>query len=163
MTSLSTTECLSIAVKILQNGLLHALALRDVLTDERTALVNKDTQRLSDTAVNKQLYLNELEAVQSDLANLSASCGFGTEPDQFKALAMWCDDDSLLLGMWDHFVDVVRDCNELNSSNGAIIHVRQEQIKAALALLRDGIIQDNTYGPGGKDSRVSGTRSLAEV
>ena len=163
MSEITATECHSRVGKILGESIYHALALKEVLQEERAALENKDTTSLKSASVKKQMCINKLEALEAKRIEVFSTCGFGSDPDDMEALAAWCDDDSLLVRSWEQLIDIVKACHESNSTNGAIIHVRREQIRSALSLLRNGTEQETTYGPRGQDTRYLGARSIAEV
>ena len=163
MSEITANECYSRVGKILSESLYHALALREILQEERTALETRDTTSLNTACVKKQMCVNKLESLEAERIDLFIASGFASDTDDMKALATWCDDDSMLMSSWEHLIDIISTCSELNSTNGAIIHVRREQIKNALLLLRNGTEQEATYGPRGEDTRYLGTRSIAEV
>lgn len=140
-----------------------ALELRDLLTDERTALERQDTMSLSDTAVQKSRCVNSLEQLDRARLELSKTCGFGISPNEIAKLTESCDESGLLPRTWSQFLEVAHECDAMNSGNGAIIRVRQKQINSALNLLRDGTAESDTYGPSGHSSEDSRTRSLAEA
>lgn len=163
MSEITANECYSRVGKILSESLHHALALREILQEERAALETTDTTSLNTTCVKKQMCVNSLEALEAERVEIFIACGFASDTDDMKSLAMWCDDDSLLLSSWEHLLEVISTCNQLNSTNGAIIHVRQEQIRNSLSLLRNGTAQEATYGPRGENASSLGARSIAEV
>lgn len=156
-------ECNEALRENIQESIQNALELRRLLEEERDALERKDTISLSDTAVQKQLCVNELEALDKARTRISKSCGFGVNPDEIAKLAARCNDSELLIQSWDHFLQVAQECSDMNSGNGAIIRVRQQQIKGAINLLRDGSTETDTYGPNGQSREDSHTRSLAEA
>ena len=155
--------CRTMIAKILSKSIFHALALKRNLVEERTALENGDTLALNTASDSKQLRINKLEALESRRAEICLACGFDAAPANMNALAAWCDDESLIMNSWNQLIDIIKHCQNLNSTNGAIIHVRYEHMKNALTLLRNGTVQGATYGSGGQDTRSLGTHSLAKV
>lgn len=156
-------ECNEALRENIYESIQNALELRDLLNEERDALERKDTMSLSDTAVRKRLCVNNLEDLDKARSELSKSCGFGINPSEITKLAAHCDDTGLLTQSWSHFIEVAHECSDMNSGNGAIIRVRQKQIKGAINLLRDGSSESDTYGANGQSNEDSRTRSLAEA
>lgn len=141
----------------------NALELRDLLQEERDALERKDTMSLSDTAVRKKVCVSKLEDLDKARNTVSKSFGFGINPSEISKLAEHCDEGHLLSESWEHFLEVAHECSDMNSGNGAIIRVRQKQIKGAINLIRDGSAETDTYGPDGQNDEDQRTRSLAEA
>jgi flagellar biosynthesis/type III secretory pathway chaperone len=78
-------------------------------------------------------------------------------------LADWCDRNEMLAGRWREFRALVQQCNTMNSTNGAIITARRQQVLAGLALLRGHEAAVDTYGVAGARVRAMGGRDLAEA
>lgn len=141
----------------------QALALRGLLDEERDALAANDTESLSVSADRKRRCVGTLENLNKARLEMSDACGFGKSPEAVFRLITVCADEPSLSESWQEFLDVIRECSEANAGNGAIIHVRQEQIKGALNLLRAEHTDGSTYGPNGRERDDSRTRSLAEA
>lgn len=156
-------ECKVALEANLDASMSRALDLKSILDQEREALERNDTMSLRDTAVRKQLCVNELGELDADRTELSKACGFGSTPNAVPQLAGWCDDGDAITASWAEFLDVARECSDMNSGNGAVIRVRQSQIQNAISVLRNGTTDTNTYGPTGQNSGKLGTRSLAEA
>jgi flagellar biosynthesis/type III secretory pathway chaperone len=69
----------------------------------------------------------------------------------------------MLAGRWREFRALVQQCNTMNSTNGAIITARRQQVLAGLALLRGHEAAVDTYGVAGARLRAMGGRELAEA
>ena len=141
----------------------NALDLRAILGEERDALERKDTDSLSDTAIRKRLLISKLEELDNARARVSESLGYGANPDDISLLAAQCDSGDLLLESWQRFLDVALECRQMNACNGAVIRTRQEQIRVAIRLLRDGTTESDMYGPDGQNRGDNGNRVLAEA
>ena len=158
----ATEQCKAHLDELLRAGVNCASGLKEILNDERTALEHQDTEALNEIAKNKHVFLTRLEELEAERLELCTTSGFNADPAAMQQLVNSCDTDSLLLGYWTHFVDLAKQCNELNIRNGAIINLRRQQIAGALAVVR-GENQDNeTYGRHGRDSG-SAKRILAEI
>ena len=160
---MNPSACKASLEKNLADSMSEALDLKHILGEERDALERNDTMSLGDTAIRKQLCVNKLEQLDTDRAELSKACGFGSTPNAVPQLASWCDEGDSISSTWTGFLDVAQQCSELNSGNGAIIRVRQSHIQGAINLIRGGSQDVATYGPTGLDSKELGKRSLVEA
>jgi len=156
-------ECNEALSENIDESIQNALELRRLLEEEREALERKDTMSLSDTAVQKRQCCNKLDELDKARSDISKSRGFGVNPGEIAKLAARCDDSTLLTQSWNRFLQVARECSDMNSGNGAIIRVRQKQINGAINLLRAGSTDTDTYGPNGESHEDSRTRSLAQA
>ncbi len=160
---MTPTECKSVLEDNLSESVHFALDLQHVLDEERDALERRDTDSLTDTAVRKQKCVNKLDELDGKRKVICRTCGFDDSIDGVPQLVEWCDDQKTVLASWEQFLDVAETCSLKNSGNGAIIRVRQAQIKDAIGLLRNGTKKSNTYGPHGQDDDGPNARSLAEA
>lgn len=160
---MSFDECNEALRQNIDESIQNALELRRLLEAERAALESKDTMSLSDTAVQKQLCVNALDELDKARSAISKSRDFGVNPGEIAKLIASCDDSDLLTQSWDRFLRIARECSDMNSGNGAIIRVRQQQIKGAISLFRDGSGETETYGPNGQSHEDSRTRPLAQA
>lgn len=149
--------------KVLGDCVYCALGLRDILVDERSALEQRDTVSLGKSAELKEACIRKLAALEDARGEISAEAGFSASLDDMSALTEWCDEDSVIRNCWSHFTQIARECDALNSTNGAIIRVRHQQILAGLALLRGGDVNSESYGVNGSRTTGFGGRELAEA
>jgi flagellar biosynthesis/type III secretory pathway chaperone len=161
--AMTPQQCKAALLGNLDESMSHALALKEILDAERHALEHNDTMSLSDAAVRKRHCIGRLEELDAGRADISSACGFQPLPNAVNELAAWCEDHDVIAASWGAFLDVVRQCSDLNSGNGAIIRLRQSQVRDMLSLLRAGTAADRTYGPTGENEGDLGTRSLAEA
>ena len=156
-------QCKAELRKLLGDSMSCAEGLKDILAVERDALELRDADALNNAATQKQIFINNLEELEASRSKISTVCGFGRGPEYMPALAEWCNDESSTANSWQNFIAVVKDCSELNSTNGTIINVMRQQTKIALSLLRSGDPDSDIYGPHGQTAGTLGTHSLAEV
>jgi flagellar biosynthesis/type III secretory pathway chaperone len=149
--------------QMLRAGVQCAAGLKAVLNTERSALEDQDTDALNSAALHKQSLLTELETHEAARHEICQANGFGSRADSMDELIQWCDAECLILGLWDQFVDLAKECSELNFSNGAIINVRRQQISGALAVVRGESRNHETYSQSGRGTSTSGQRVLAEI
>ena len=159
----SADYCKAELERIMRESVHCAIGLREVLTAERQALEHQDTGALNQAAIDKGASIGRLEQLETERADLSRSCGFGSAPEEMKPLLTWCDEDSVVENIWRHFLEVAMTCNELNATNGSIIRLRRSQILNALAILRGGETEPDLYGNDGRDTGGKTSRPLAEA
>ena len=160
---MTPAECKAALEENLGKSMTSVLDLQEILSEERQALRCNDTMSLNDGAARKRMCVVRLDELDAERTELSKACGFGDTPNAVPQLAGWCDDGESVLKTWTAFLDVARQCSDMNTTNGAIIRVRQSQVQSAICLLRSGTEDGNTYGPTGQNSKELGTRSLAQA
>lgn len=163
MSNQPSEKCREDLGRLLRTGVHCAIGLKEILNDERTALELQDTDALNETAVNKQLFLSRLEELEAERREICQASGFSAEPEAMEKLVEWCDTELLIHGYWDHFVDLAKECSDLNINNGAIINLRRQQIIGALSVIRGERQDSETYSRNGRDTSTSVKRVLAEI
>ncbi len=163
MTSPTPADFRKQLADVIGTSVLHAMGLRESLVDEKSALECQDLAAL-DTAVEaKSRCVNELAALDSKRSGLCARAGFEAGPEQMQAVMAWCDQGSVIANAWDELLAIATDCNALNMTNGAIIRVREQQIRSSLSVLRGQAPANDTYGHPSNASSGFEQRSLAEA
>jgi len=160
---MTPSECKTILEDNLSESVHFALDLQHVLDEERTALEQRHTMSLTETAMRKQLCVSKLDELDRKRRQICKACGFEDAVEGVPQLVNWCDDNEIIEASWRHFLEVAENCSLKNSSNGAVIRVRQSQIKDAIGLLRNGSKESITYGPKGENDDGPKVRSLAEA
>lgn len=146
--------------ELLDAGTRAAETLAGHLQAERAALETEDLEALGRAAQAKEAVLSDLERVESRRSALLARCGLAADSAAMQALGERCDDPAVLTGKWQHYLAVADDCQRVNTTNGAILRLRQQQIASTLAVLTGG--REATYGPRGSGT-VTATRDLGEA
>jgi flagellar biosynthesis/type III secretory pathway chaperone len=150
-------------VEILSESVRCALGLKETLTDEREALERRDTVSLNTAAASKATLIRQLAKLNETRGEISEQAGFGSSTANMEALAEWCDDDLLVTNCWQHFREIAGECDLLNKTNGAIIHLRRQQILEGLSVLRGDQRDANTYAPAGSATNGMAGRALTEA
>lgn len=150
-------------VSYLNESVYHALGLKEVLMDERSALELEDADALEQAVESKSRCIDKLQALEKERASLCEASGFATGPDQMQDMTAWCDQNSVVADGWSHLMDVAAECNQLNLANGAAIRLRQQHTEAGLAVLRGTEQGPPTYARTGSGQASALNRSLAEA
>jgi flagellar biosynthesis/type III secretory pathway chaperone len=124
-----------------ENSISEALALELALQAERHALETREDVALGSAAEEKALRVSRLEQLEADRKAFAAA-------------------DSLPTARWQAFLSIIVRCKRMNTTNGAIIHLRRQQVNDALRLVSG--TGNGTYGPSGTESSPAG-RALAAI
>ena len=150
-------------VEILGESVRCALGLKETLVEEREALERRDTLSLNSAAISKTTLISKLATLNQARGEVSERAGFGIGTEKMEALAEWCDDDLLVSNCWQHFREIAGECDALNKTNGAIIHVRRQHVLDGLSLLRGKSRDSSTYTSTGSATNGVAGRSLTEA
>lgn len=142
--------------RIVTDSIREADALKKALEDERQALESRDATALGAAAEEKRRRVARLEALEA--ARLAAvpqnpadaESPFGADPTVTTAS-----------DQWQRFLAVIARCNALNTTNGAIIRLRRQQVGDALRVVNG--TGSETYGPSGSQATSRSRQALAAV
>jgi flagellar biosynthesis/type III secretory pathway chaperone len=134
---------------LLDRELDEARALAAVLMDERAALTGDAPQAVHQTAAEKVRLFAVMEALETERRPLweSLAGGAATLP-------------APLAERWRELMGLMAACRADNDVNGHIIHIRQNQIRQLIDIVRGGA--QVTYGRQGK-TYAKALRALARA
>ena len=156
-------ELRSRIVDVLGTSVLRAMGLRESLVEEKSALEAQDMDALDIAIASKSRCVSELADLDGKRSHLCAAAGFDAGPEQMQNVIAWCDEGSVIANAWDNLMTIAADCNALNMTNGAIIRLREQQIRSSLSLLRGQAPENDTYGHPRAGRSGYEHRSLAEA
>lgn len=163
MSRASAGETRDRIVKILSDSVTCALGLKETLVEERDALERRDTLSLNTAATSKTTLIHELARLNEARDEISKQAGFGGGTGRMDDLAEWCDDDLRVTHSWKQFREIATECDVLNKTNGAIIHLRRQQVLDGLSILRGNPNETITYSPTGSETTANAGRPLTEA
>jgi len=118
---------------LLNREVAAALSLAQILAAERAALTGDSPEAVHEKAAEKLSLLGNIEAMETERRALwSTDAGLG----------------EIVAARWRALLDVMARCRIANEVNGYIIHIRQNQIRQLLDIVRGSATV--TYGPQGK-------------
>jgi flagella synthesis protein FlgN len=126
-----------------------ARSLADNLAAERAALVGGSSAAVHEKASEKIRLLGAIENLERERCALWDSAN----PNGLGIAATIAE-------RWRALLDLLAGCRNANEVNGQIIHVRQNQIRQLLDIVRGGPAM--TYGPQGK-TLAGALRALARA
>lgn len=161
---LSPAECRSTLFRILDASIEAAGCLQKNLEDERLALERQDSDALGAAADGKRACVSKLEALEKERRGISTACNKGPGPEHMPALLAECGADDRIADGWQRFLTLAARCRDLNTSNGAIIHLKRRQYTAALRIVSGSPTGSmEIYGPTGGELVSRSSRALAEI
>jgi flagellar biosynthesis/type III secretory pathway chaperone len=143
--------------RIVKDSIREADALEKALEDERRALESRDAAALGAAAEEKRRRVARLEAL--DAARMAARPQVPAAAERPPAAADPTATASA--DQWQRFLAIVARCNALNTTNGAIIRLRRQQVDDALRIVSG--TGPGTYGPSGSQSTSRPRQALAAV
>lgn len=163
MSCISPEDTRARITKVLDDSVSCALDLKVILDDERKALEERDTVALDTAATSKLALVSKFAELNQSRGVVSEKAGFGNDPNDLDALAAWCDDNLTITSAWQKLQKIASECDLINRTNGAIIHLRRQQILDGLSVLR-GVDDDvNTYAPAGSSGHGFSGREIIEA
>lgn len=143
--------------RIVKDSIREADALEKALEDERRALESRDAAALGAAAEEKRRRVARLEALEA--ARMAATPQIAAVAERPPAGA----DPAVTASaeQWQRFLAIVARCNALNTTNGAIIRLRRQQVGDALRVVSG--TGAGTYGPSGSQSTSRPRKALAAV
>jgi flagella synthesis protein FlgN len=135
--------------ELLDSEIEAAHALSATLAAERSALTGDSAEMVRQHAAEKVRVLETLERLETRRNQMFAAAGWGTAPEA-----------SRIADRWHALMELIANCRAANELNGYIIHVRQNQIRQLMDIVRGAA--PAVYGPQGKTS-AKALRPLAQA
>ena len=150
-------------VEVLGTAAFHALGLADSLADERRALESQDMDALDLAVSKKSRNVAELRLVEEQRSKICVQCGFAPGVEQMQHMIGWCDEYAIVAKAWRHLMEVIAECDFLNTTNGAIIRSRKQHVDSSISILRNGQPASTIYNRDGHKPQQHGLRSIAQA
>lgn len=137
--------------------------LLNALNDERNALQADHPEQLSVAVARKKSHLADLETLERQRRALLAACKLKDDLPSMQQFIATNDGDGSLTALWERTMELVRQCREMNRTNGVIIAAQRTAQAEAMSVLRAQPVEPETYSPEGKTETTGQYRALAEV
>lgn len=152
---------------VLDRQLAAATKLEALLARERGLLTGGDAAAVEAVAAEKAALLNEIETLETDRRRVLAIAGVGANAASMERLlggrlAVAASVVQETARLWRGLVAAMERCRDGNDVNGAIVGLKQRQVRQLLNMLRTGREDDLTYGPAGRSGSGS-ARGLARA
>ncbi len=147
--------------QVIDNIAYTAKDLREVLTLERAALLDGDTEQLDTCTSPKLELMYQLENLEQERLHLGQILGPHALEQNLENADKGNGSGTTHQG-WAEVLDILQDCEQLNQDNGALVQARMQYLSMALEAL--GQTQSaTTYDMHGKTQRPGRPRPLASV
>ena len=123
-----------------------ARLLSTTLAAERGALTGSSPEGVQQKAAEKIQLLEMIERLESERRAVCAESGVDVSGNSGDAIASKAS--AMVSERWRSLMELMAGCRTANEVNGYIIHVRQNQIRQLMDILRGAA--PVTYGPQGK-------------
>lgn len=157
MSSQEAPACADALETVIREALDSARQLEATLADERTALEDRDAEKLNEAGNRKQQDLVRLERLDGQRRHLLTEYGYPEHEGGVETVLSACPDGHPLALMWQELAEIAGRCRDTNATNGAIVHLRRRQVARALDVLRG--VPDETasvYAADGSSGRKTG-------
>ena len=141
---------------IIADSIREADALERALDRERLALERRDAAALAMAAQEKLTRVARLEALEAQRQASNPEVLGAPEQSGIRTKL-----SGTVPGQWRNFLAIVGRCQTLNTTNGAIIRLRRQQVTDALRVVSGTTAE--TYGPSGSESTSHSRRALAAI
>ena len=162
MTEISPDQCGTELKRILELSLECTIRLDELLHDEYGALETQDMSALGAITTSKELCVRSLNSLESERQTLCTAAGYDASGKGMQALLQWCDRRSIITPVWERLLQLAKQCDAFNRTNGAIGRIRFEHVISALAVLKGGG-SGTLYSAEGQETEHFEQRSLALV
>lgn len=124
--------------QVIRDTLAETRTLETALTRERGALEAEDTAALDASGDAKRGCLARLERLDAERRQLLGLDGQREDDEGMDAVLAACPPAHPLHSLWAELRESAMRCRDANAVNGAIVHLRRQQIARALDVLRGG-------------------------
>lgn len=158
------SHCRDQLLLLLTEELQYAIRLEALLTAEGDALTGRDIERVEGLVREKQTLLQAFEDLEVRRHEQVAAAGFSADRAGLEDCIAWCDSQGRLARLWSELMVHIRQCQQLNRRNGAVVDVSRRHVQQTLTLLRGQAPATALYSPAGSttDSGIPG-RTLAKA
>lgn len=141
----------------LNQHVITAQSLIEILARERAALMSQDVEALSAVNADKSAAATDLQRQGAALVALAG----GAEGKALEAFICRQPDGLELLARWQLLLQLAGQCQNANMQNGILLQDRQQRVRASLQLIRQS--PRPLYGPAGAIDADTGKRALARA
>jgi flagella synthesis protein FlgN len=129
-----------------------ATQLLEILSSERSALVDSDSDVISQSVKQKQPLIYQLEQLGRQRESILQAEGFPAGKEGLEAcIANQAPQHAQQLqSLLKQLREVAKACRDNNQINGEIVNVNRQYLHSAMRILRGQEAQPTSYGPGGE-------------
>lgn len=140
-----------------ENQAIHSLM--KLIQDEQALLINANIEEIKQIVEQKAQHVAKLAELSNKRHLILAMAGH--QPDE-TGMQTWIQQNSAqtVNDAWQALLSQVKAAKELNHTNGLLINTHLSRNQSTLNVLRGSTKTGNFYGPDGKTSSVTKSRSI---
>ncbi len=150
-------------LRLIEQCLDYGSRLEALLRDELSALESQDITALRSLSSSKELCVRSMDNLESERRTLCTRAGYAPDEAGMVDMLKWCDKGNGVTPVWNSLLQVIKRCESLNRTNGAICRMRYEHVVSVLAVFSGGNGTTETYGPGGHSAPRFEQHALARI
>ena len=152
-------------IDLLNNAISASEKLRELLKKEMQLLASREFDNLSEVLTQKTNIIDQLEKLETQRSELLVSMGYSNDVEGTKSFLANNKESNELSRSWKDLMDLIKECQIINQSNGMVVSKNQNQIQQAMQIITGG--QNNrggdTYNNKGVQNYSSSSRDLSKA
>ena len=152
-------------IDVLNHAISASETLRDLLNQEMQLLASREFDNLSTVLTNKVNIIDQLEDLENQRSKILIAQGYSADVDGTKSFLADNESNQDLTNSWKKLMDLVKECQIINQSNGMVVSKNQAQIQQAMQIISGGQNKgsSDTYNNKGVQSYSSSGRDLSKA
>jgi flagellar biosynthesis protein FlgN len=147
---------------LLEKDLTDISNLRATLTEEASALKERDSEKISHLAKNKGTLVKQIEDRARAKVKLITASGAQIEAGKVKS-GIEALGDADLTKLWNDSLAQLEDCKQQNQINGLIIERSRARNQKIMDIVRGQHTKPKLYGNTGSEQAYSSATSIAKA
>ncbi|THB72481.1 MAG: flagellar protein FlgN [Gammaproteobacteria bacterium] len=152
-------------IDLLNHAISASEELRQLLKKEMQLLASREFDNLSTVLTHKVTIIDQLEELESQRSNFLINAGYSADVEGTQSFLADNKDNNELTNSWKELMDLVKECQVINQSNGMVVSKNQAQIQHAMQIITGGQNKgsSDTYNKNGVQSFSSSGRDLSKA
>ncbi len=162
---METNKNLQAFIDIIEHAINASKELQQLLNQEMHLLASRKFDELSTILTKKVNIIDQLENLEKDRSNLLTNEGYSADVQGTKSFLNDNKDNKKLTKSWKDLMDLIKECQIINQSNGMVVSKNQTQIQQVMQIITGGQNKgySNTYNNKGKQSFSSQGRDISKA
>ncbi len=151
-------------IKLLQDATYASTELQELLKLEMQLLASRKFEDLNEVLTKKMKIIDQLENQDKMRSEFLSSAGYTADEVGTKKFLSDHKNDELAEA-WQKLMDIIKECQVINQSNGMVVSKNQAHIKQAMNIITGGNNSgsNDTYNNKGVQSYSSSRRDISKA
>ncbi len=151
-------------IKLLQDATYASTNLQELLKLEMQLLASRKFEDLNEVLTKKMKIIDQLENQDKMRSEFLSSAGYTADEVGTKKF-LSDNESSELAEAWQKLMDIIKECQVINQSNGMVVSKNQAHIKQAMNIITGGNNSgsNDTYNNKGVQSYSSSRRDISKA